>query len=193
MNGRTMNHSPETARIQGIITPWPGVFGKAPLSTLISTGLGAGFLPKMPGTWGSLLTLPLAHFLCAWNGVNALVGFALAVSIVGVVTSHRTLLLRGLGDPSEIVIDEVAGQAIALVPVYALLPMQGRPLLLWGTVGIAFLLFRFLDIWKPGPIGRLERLPGGWGVMADDLLAGFITAIVLALALLISGSHQWRG
>ena len=82
--------------------------------------------------------------------------------------------------------DEVAGQSIALLPVYALVPADAVVLRV-GTVLLAFFLFRILDVWKPGPIGWLERLPGGFGIMADDLLGGAIAAAVVAGGLLLKG------
>jgi phosphatidylglycerophosphatase A len=84
----------------------------------------------------------------------------------------------GLYDPSECVIDEVAGQWIALIPIA--LMGHARD---WRHYGLAFLLFRLFDIWKPWPISAAERLPGGLGVMMDDIVAGFAAALLLWAAL----------
>jgi phosphatidylglycerophosphatase A len=164
--------------------PWPEVFATSRVTTLVATWFGAGFLPIAPGTWGSLVTLPIAHVVALVWGVWGLAGFALGVSVIGVHAAGETARLRGLKDPSEVVVDEVAGQAIALLPVYALVPPDATFLRI-GTILLAFLLFRILDVWKPGPIGALERLPGGWGIMADDLLGGAVAGAMIAAGLLL--------
>jgi phosphatidylglycerophosphatase A len=162
------------------------VFAAARVTTLVSTWFGAGFLPIAPGTWGSLATIPIAHVIVLFWGVWGLAGFALAVAVVGTHASDETARLRGVKDPGEVVVDEVAGQAIALIPVYALVPADAV-LLRIASILVAFLLFRILDVWKPGPIGWLERLPGGFGIMADDLLGGAVAAGIVAAGLLLKG------
>jgi phosphatidylglycerophosphatase A len=135
-------------------------------------GLGLGLGPVAPGTWGSLLAFPLW-----WLTGGASTPWWLLV-LVG-------LVLLGLGwaacqegelawghDPSRVVADEVAGQWLALA--------LGQPATLW-TMGLAFLLFRLFDIWKPWIIDRAQRLPGGLGVMADDVLAGLLAGLLLRL------------
>ncbi len=164
--------------------PWPEVFAASRVTTLVATWFGAGFLPIAPGTWGSLVTLPIAHVVALVWGVWGLAGFALGVALIGIHAAGETARLRGEKDPSAVVVDEVAGQAIALLPVYALVP-PGATLLRIGTALVAFLLFRILDVWKPGPIGALERLPGGWGIMADDLLGGAVAAAMVAAGLFL--------
>jgi phosphatidylglycerophosphatase A len=156
------------------------------VTTLVSTWFGVGFLPIAPGTWGSLAAIPIVHLVVTAWGAWSLLGFALGVAAIGVHASGETARLRGVKDPSEVVVDEVAGQAIALLPVYALVP-PGAVVLRVGTVLLAFLLFRILDVWKPGPIGWLERLPGGFGIMADDLLGGAVAAAMVATGLLLKG------
>ena len=93
------------------------------------------------------------------------------------------LAVQAREDPHEAVIDEVAGQAISAFPVYALARGQ-PPLLFWGLVGLSFVLFRIVDVVKPGPVGKAESLPGGLGVMADDILGGLLVAALLAAGLL---------
>ncbi len=176
----------EISEKQGILRPWPEVFAASRVTTLVSTWFGAGFLPIAPGTWGSLAAIPVAHLIVMVWGVWGLAGFALGVAVVGTHAAGETARLRGVHDPSEVVVDEVAGQAIALIPVYALVP-PGAVALRIGTVLLAFLLFRILDVWKPGPIGWLERLPGGFGIMADDLLGGAVAAAMVAAGLLLKG------
>lgn len=177
---------PENQETRGVPRPWREVFAASRVTTLVATWFGAGFLPIAPGTWGSLVTLPVAHAVATLWGVAGLAGFAVGVAVIGVHASGETARLRGQKDPSEVVVDEVAGQAIALLPVYALVP-PGAVLLRIGTVVLAFLLFRILDVWKPGPIGALERLPGGFGIMADDLLGGAVAAAMVAAGLLLKG------
>jgi phosphatidylglycerophosphatase A len=181
-----MKIRPDESETQGILRPWPEVFAASRVTTLVSTWFGCGFLPIAPGTWGSLAAIPLAHVVATVWGVSGLAGFAAGVALIGIHASGETARLRGVGDPSEVVVDEVAGQAIALLPVYALVP-PGAVAFRIGTVLLAFLLFRILDVWKPGPIGWLERLPGGFGIMADDLLGGAVAAAMIAAGLLLRG------
>ena len=171
--------------MQGDLRPWPEVFAASRVTTLVATWFGTGFLPTAPGTWGSLVSIPVAHLVAFFSGAWGLGGFALGIAVIGVHAAGETARLRGVGDPPEIVVDEVAGQSIALLPVYALVP-AGATLLRIGAVLSAFLLFRVLDVWKPGPIGALERLPRGWGIMADDVLAGAVAGAVVGTALFVT-------
>jgi phosphatidylglycerophosphatase A len=176
--------APGNQVMNGILRPWPEIFAASRVTTLVATWFGAGLLPVAPGTWGSLAAIPVAHLVVTVWGVPGLVGFALAVTLVGVHAAGETARLRGIGDPPEVVVDEVAGQSIALLPVYALVPPEAT-LVRIGAVLLAFALFRGLDVWKPGPIGALERLPGGWGVMMDDVLAGAVAGALAGAALLL--------
>jgi phosphatidylglycerophosphatase A len=178
--------SPENQGIRGVLRPWREVFAEARVTTLVSTWFGVGFLPIAPGTWGSLATIPIAHVIVLLWGIWGLAGFALAVAVIGTHASGETARLRGVKDPGEVVVDEVAGQAIALIPVYALVPADAVVLRV-GTILLAFFLFRILDVWKPGPIGWLERLPGGIGIMADDLLGGAVAAAMVAAGVFLKG------
>ncbi|HYN42597.1 MAG TPA: phosphatidylglycerophosphatase A [Thermoanaerobaculia bacterium] len=152
------------------------------MATLLATGLGSGLLPKAPGTWGSFLALLLGEGLFQVVGLVGVVGLAALSTSVGVPVSGRVAALRGRKDPGEIVVDEIAGQAIALAGLHAVLPAAASAPLRWGLVVVAFGLFRAFDILKPGSIGRLQSLPGGWGVMADDLLAGAVAGILVGVA-----------
>lgn len=136
------------------------------------TGLGAGYSPLAPGTCGSLLALLAAWFLIPGHWW-ALTAAALLVSLAGVPLSTWAEKRWG-ADPPRVVIDEVAGQWLALV----FLP---KALAVYLP---AFLLFRLFDIVKPWGIYRVQEVSGGWGVVLDDLLAGVYTNIVLQLALL---------
>ncbi len=134
----------------------------------VATGSYVGYLPVAPGTAGSIVGV-LVSALLSRTPIWAHAGLLPGLFLLGVVSS--TLVSRWLGakDPPVVVIDEIVGMACALFA----LPFE------IGEILAAFLLFRALDILKPPPIGALERLPGGWGIMCDDLLAGGLTNIVL--------------
>ena len=140
------------------------------LAWLYATGLGVGMAPKAPGTFGSLLG-PL--LVWAWQLLGRATYENVLVTLIGILlgvgASQRTARRYGLCDPGCVVCDEVAAFAI----VFALTPVT------WTTAAIGFAWFRVFDIAKPWPISRLERLPGGWGIMADDLLAGVFAAATL--------------
>jgi phosphatidylglycerophosphatase A len=97
-----------------------------------------------------------------------LVGAAVVVTVVGIWAAGREEVRLGAHDPSSIVVDEVAGMLVALV---------GQPRTVGWVLGL-FVLFRLMDVWKPFPIGRLQALPGGFGIVADDLLAGAFAGLV---------------
>jgi len=144
-----------------------------------SVGFGSGLLRPAPGTWGSLLGLFIGYFIllqsqAAW----LLIGGAAAVTAISIFAVGHIEKVAGVHDAPEIVIDEIAGQWLAMVPL-ALLPHG------WLELGISFLLFRVFDIIKPWPIGPLdEKVSGGFGVMVDDLVAGVIAAAILSLLML---------
>jgi len=162
--------------------PWQEVFRRAPVATLLATGLGSGLLPKAPGTCGSLLGVFLGEGLFWAVGLAGVAGLAGVSTLVGIPVSGRVAALRGRKDPGEIVVDEIAGQSIALAGLHAVLPVGAPEPLRWGLVALAFVLFRAFDILKPGPVNRVQSLPDGWGVMADDLLAGAFAGILAGAA-----------
>jgi len=158
------------------------------LAYMIATGVGAGSAPVAPGTVGAIegVILFIIFNLLArktflleplWS-VALLIVVNIALLVVGVWASSRACEMCDLEDPSHVVIDEVSGQLIALTPLIVAPSLAG--------IFVAFLLFRFFDIFKPYPIRKLERLPSGRGVMADDALAG-----IYAAALVWVGIH-WR-
>lgn len=124
----------------------------------------------MPATWASLFTA-IACRLAAAHTVAIAIGCAL-VTAAGIRTAGVSERLLGIGDPRNVVVDEVAGQAL----VFALVPAAT-----WWLALAGFVLFRIFDIAKPWPARRVERWPGGWGIMADDLIAGLYAALALAL------------
>jgi phosphatidylglycerophosphatase A len=156
---------------------------------------GVGYLPIAPGTWGSAvgvglylllrgLFLALLLPLAARRNLNRLhLGYGIVtleflgigcVTLVGIWAASRAEKLSGKKDPGKVVIDEVAGQMIALTT----LPLEIES---WWMIGLAFLLFRLFDIIKPYPCRRLESLPSGLGIMADDVLAGAYAGVVVAV------------
>jgi phosphatidylglycerophosphatase A len=143
------------------------------LSKVIATALGAGYTPVAPGTCGTAVAVPLAFALAslpAWQ--FALV--TLAITAVAIWASDRADRAWGTHDSGRIVIDEVAGYLATMALVD-----RGH----WIPLVVGFVVFRVLDIVKPPPVRWLdENLPGGWGVVLDDLAAGVIgMAVMVAL------------
>jgi phosphatidylglycerophosphatase A len=159
------------------------------VSRTIATFFGVGLLRPAPGTWGSLAALPVAWALCTLGGPWALIAALVLAIFAGVWATTAEIARGGEPDPAEIVIDEVAGQWIALLPVVIGAAHVGAEVSrLWPGWVAAFLLFRLFDIWKPGPIGWADRKPGTSGVMLDDVFAGLAAAVcVMALAALFHG------
>jgi len=170
-------------------------FAAHPFATLLATGLGSGLSPLAPGTAGSLVGLGFAWVLArivasfhpAAGSLTAAIGLlmsGLAVGVLGAFVSGPVCRVLEAKDPGCIVIDEIAGQLIAS-SVVPLLAVSGSGVREVGGWIASFVLFRLLDVLKPGPIARLQDLPGGWGVVADDLAAGAGAAAILGLALAI--------
>ena len=137
---------------------------------LMATWFGAGYLPKAPGTWGYLGALPFAWLIADRSGVWALAIAALDAFIVGLWASKDFMDRTGAHDPGAIVIDEVAGQWLVLLAA----PLDPT------AYAIGFVLFRLFDVFKPWPISWADRaIPGAWGVMVDDVLAGLFGLAVL--------------
>lgn len=150
------------------------------------TSLGVGLMPGPRGTYGSALTL-LAALVWLSSGGAALDGWWYLISLavlcaLAVASSHaaENLAVFGRGsDPGQIVIDEAVGMLIALWG-------QGAPIS-WWQIGLAFAAFRFFDIAKPWPVNAAQRLPGGWGVVADDVAAGIYALGLVWIARLLAG------
>ena len=143
------------------------------IARILASGLGTGYAPRAPGTVGSLLGLLIGCVLLD-HGRPALALGAVVVSVAGLVAIPRTG--KAAADPGWIVIDEIAGQMIALL---------GLPWLTGSGVVLAFLLFRVFDIRKPWPISVADARHDALGVMADDWIAGAFAAIVLLVLRLI--------
>jgi phosphatidylglycerophosphatase A len=145
------------------------------LANAISTWFGFGYAPKAPGTAGSAAAIGIAlliHRYAAWRPAWYAV-LALALTAPAMWAAGETARLAKQKDPHFVVVDEVAGQWLALA---------GARVLNWKAWLAAFVLFRLFDIWKPWPVRQLESLPGGIGIVADDLMAGLDAALVLFLA-----------
>jgi phosphatidylglycerophosphatase A len=210
---------------------------KPRLAVALATMFGVGYLPKAPGTFGSLVGVataflsavfflhpasvrgifsghPLAdavfsdkHFLVPGSDIHDSVvalplicalGLLVVLAAIGVWSASRAADFLGAKDPQSVVIDEVAGQHLTLV--LPLIPMAlphltehmdfsiyaiffALSLVNWKYLLLGFVLFRIFDIWKPFPVRQLEDLPRGWGIMADDWMAGIYAAILLRVAL----------
>ena len=204
--------------------------GKKPrLALALATVLGTGYIPKAPGTFGSLIGIVIAiathpisllEFVAVvvfrYGGVGIDLPMlngrpapflllvppliaVLVVALLGVWSASRVAEYSGTEDPQYVVIDEVSGMHLTLV--LAIMPLglptrlvpgdeasvfalySGFSLLNWKYLLLGFILFRVFDIWKPWPLRRLEKLPGGWGIMADDWMAGLYAAILMRVAL----------
>lgn len=145
----------------------------ARLATVVGTGLGAGYSPIAPGTAGSLVGLALFWPMQRLSGPFQVALVVLAF-FVGVFASSVVAERAGRKDPGLVTVDEVVGMWTSLLFV-PLTPV---------TLAAGFFLFRLLDVLKPYPARALEDLPGGWGIMSDDLMAGLYANLALRAALL---------
>jgi phosphatidylglycerophosphatase A len=146
------------------------------LAVFIATFGYVGFFPIAPGTAGSLAALVL-YALVRWAGTPAVeLVTIVAVFAIGIWAATGTERALARKDPGPVVIDEVLGMLITL----AFLPLSP-----WGIVA-GFLIFRLFDVIKPFPAGRLEHLPGGLGIMADDAMAGVYAHLVLRVAVMMA-------
>lgn len=149
---------------------------------LITTAFGAGYLRPAPGTWGSLAALPLAWAVHAAFGLTGFVAASIIVFFVGWWATAQHTSGGDDHDPSEIVVDEVIGQWIALMPVFiGAAHMEANTLALWPGWITAFIGFRLFDITKIGPIGWADRRGDALGVMLDDVIAGLFAAVLVMI------------
>jgi phosphatidylglycerophosphatase A len=190
---------------------------KPRFALFVATAAGLGYLPKAPGTWGSLggillflaiwsLAFPLLSILEDWQHSEALlmlsrlqVAIFVCCSLVGEWAAGKTAKYLAKADPQLVVIDEVSGQCLTLsLGIFLPIPPMLRPADTWfywvgrSSFGVmpvnwkylllGFILFRAFDIWKPFPARQAESLPGGWGIMADDWVAGIYAALGLWIA-----------
>jgi phosphatidylglycerophosphatase A len=149
---------------------------------LLLSFFGAGLLRPAPGTWGSLAALPAAWAAHQLGGPLLLILGAALLYVAGVYLTAQETAEAEDHDPSWIVIDEVVGQWIALLPVSLGAYRAGVDItLLWPGFVTAFLFFRLFDIWKPWLVGRADRRGDATGVMLDDVWAGLFAAVVVVI------------
>ena len=136
------------------------------------TGCFSGLLPKAPGTWGSIFGALLAFLFLQYLPQSSLFLLSILITIIAIKEINSYEAMGGLHDDPKIVIDEIAGIWLAI----SILPDTS-----WWWILIATALFRLFDITKPSYIGKLDKLPGGIGVMSDDLLAGIVAGLLTGL------------
>jgi phosphatidylglycerophosphatase A len=148
-------------------------------AVVLATWFGVGLLPVMPGTWASLTALPCAWAIRSLWGETELAAAVVIIFAAGCWAAAKIAKASTDKDPHTVVIDEVAGQCLVLL----LSPLD--PL----SYSVGFLLFRIFDIWKPWPVRWADRhVPGGLGIMLDDLLAAVYAALVLSIVLAVGGA-----
>ena len=153
------------------------------LKLWLSAGLGSGFLPKSPGTWGSIAALlPLYFILNSPSPFLFLLLFTVLSCLINFWVAGVSEKTWG-EDPSKMVIDEFAGQSVSFWAVAIL----GSPFSIFLTLLLGFVFFRFFDILKPLGIYHLQKLKGGWGILVDDLLAGVYAMLCLQVVILLLG------
>ena len=160
------------------------------MKRLAASCFGLGRLPGAPGTWGSLPVAIVFGLLCHFHApaaatVVVMAAFVVAGSAVCVKCAPATIAATGNSDPGEVVADEFAGQAITFLPAAFLAAQAASAGQTWIIAGFGFVLFRVFDITKPWPIRKLEKFPAGWGILADDLLAGVFAAVVLQIGAML--------
>jgi len=139
-------------------------------------------LPVAPGTWGSIPAALLFGLLCHFHAPPLIVFIVmlatlLAGSIICIILAPAAIEATGKKDPREVVADELAGQALT----FLVAPFLVDGSLTWISVLVGFVAFRVFDVLKPWPCRRLEKLPAGYGILLDDLMAGVYAAIVLQI------------
>jgi phosphatidylglycerophosphatase A len=156
--------------------------GKDLLALAIAT-VGVGYLPLAPGTFGSLVSvaifLVLSRITSGTSLIVAVVVAIVVVTVAGIWAGTRTEALAGRKDPGKVVVDEVAGQLIATLPLTLFTHWS-----IWAVI-VSFILFRFFDIVKPYPANRLQDLEGGLGIMCDDLVAGVYAAVIVSILMMV--------
>jgi phosphatidylglycerophosphatase A len=153
----------------------------------LTSCFGLGFLPGAPGTWGSLPPAIVFGLVYYFGGKSlyqflAMLVLFIAGGIVCLKFSDATVIATGKNDPGEVVADEVAGQALTFIILsFSIDAIQSVNRIIIVTAA-GFALFRLFDIIKPWPVKRLEKLAAGWGILADDLMAGVYAGILLVIA-----------
>ena len=147
-------------------------------SVFLATWFGAGLLPKAPGTWGTLASIPFAWILHSIAGWQVLAGACFSVFFIGIWASSGYLKSLGGEDPEPVVIDEVAGMWLTLLPAAYFYPYEPDVFI----YSVAFILFRLADIYKPWPVSWADKeVKGGLGIMIDDIIAAIFSSFGLTL------------
>lgn len=142
------------------------------INRFVARGFFIGNIPGAPGTWGSILAVILLLFL---PSLLSNIWIIIPLFFLGVYTSHWEEIYTGIHDHGKIIIDEIVGLFIVFI---------GIPHQPWLLI-TGFFLFRFFDILKPLGIAKTQQLPGGWGIMADDILAGILSNLILQIIVFI--------
>ncbi|MHC4259416.1 MAG: phosphatidylglycerophosphatase A family protein [Planctomycetota bacterium] len=158
------------------------------MKRLLASCFGLGRLPLAPGTWASLPPAIIFGLLWHLTSSGFLISLVMAVltvagSVVCILCAPAVIAATGQTDPRLVVADEFAGQALTFWAVPFFAPGTISTKQVWAVTALGFLLFRLFDIVKPWPVHRVEKLPQGWGILADDLLAGVYAAVVLVVCL----------
>ncbi|MCK4752503.1 MAG: phosphatidylglycerophosphatase A [Planctomycetes bacterium] len=154
------------------------------MKTLLTSCFGLGQLPIAPGTWGSMPPTIIFALMAYFGTSAATISIVMAIltlifSVICVRFAPAVIATTGNNDPGQVVADEFAGQSITFLAAPFLITNTISTSQICITAMVGFLLFRLFDILKPWPIHKLEKLPSGWGILADDLLAGVYAAIAL--------------
>lgn len=149
------------------------------LSVIIGSFFGCGFLPAIPGTWGSLAALPVIWVIFDFVGIWALALFTVIACIFSWWSTAEFERRYG-SDPGPLVMDEVAGMSLCMLLIFAFWPVESN----WQLWLAGFLFFRFFDIIKILGTDALQNIGGGAGVLLDDLLAGFYAHLATVLLIL---------
>lgn len=168
------------------------------MKRMLTSCFGLGRLPLAPGTWASLPPAIIFALLLRFGASDVLISVVMAAltlagSAVCVKFAPAAITATGKIDPHEVVADEFAGQALTFLAVPFLAAGATSTAGICVITAAGFLLFRLFDITKLWPIHKLEKLPAGWGILADDLLAGLYTAAVLAFCFKVwpAGAFGW--
>ncbi|MHC4677519.1 MAG: phosphatidylglycerophosphatase A family protein [Planctomycetota bacterium] len=160
------------------------------MKRMLASCFGLGRLPVAPGTWGSLPPAIIFGLMCHLHApavvtLIVMASLALAGSVVCVKFAPAAIAATGKNDPREVVADELAGQAMAFLvsPFFAAKATSAGQI--WVIAALGFVLFRIFDIAKPWPIRKLENFPAGWGILADDLLAGVYALTALHICVML--------
>jgi len=159
------------------------------MKRLAASGFGLGWLPLAPGSWGSLPPAIIFALMSCFNVSSTMITIvmgvlALAGSVICVKCAPASIAATGDTDPNEVVADEIAGQAITFVLAGPFIRVYPYTCISVYTLAVGgFFLFRLFDVIKPCPARRLEKLPQGWGILVDDIVAGVYAGISLVVCL----------